>query len=383
MVAAKQTLLSLILLSGTAFADSSAEYSSMPDSIVQSKQTALTQGQNALGDEYMNKLLRKNEAIHSATFSTKVATEHQDSVEPQTDIYYVILVSDAMGKRELKHLFKSLSHRNDVSFVVRGILPTEKTITDVGKRIIGLIKDLPEVPNVNLDPRPFQNINAEYAPQILMYKGDSVVLSAAGLVNPNYLKTEFEKGKRGDLGNFGSMVKISERDLTEVLKERAALLDKETLIADAKDRFWDNVAFTALPNATETLVRSFVPEVVVREDMVTPNGDVIAFAGERINRLNTLPFTQRLVVFDPTDRKQMEFVQSLPESPLRTKFIATRFDRSLKWDAVKSVERQLNASVYQLKPELVTAFDLQVVPSIVTADHQRKVFVISETKMED
>ena len=383
MVAAKRTLLSLILLSGTALTGSSTEYSSMPNSIVQSKQASLTQGQKVLGDEYMNKLLRKNEAIHSATFATEVATEQQESIEPKTDIHYVILVSDAMGQRELKHLFKSLSHRNDVSFAVRGTLPTEKTITDVGKRIIGLIKDLPEVPNVNLDPRPFKNINAEYAPQILMYKGDSVVLFAAGLANPNYLKTEFEKGKRGDLGNFGSMVKISERDLTEILRERAALLDKKALIADAKDKFWDNVAFTALPNATETLVRSFVPEVVVREDIVTPNGGVIAFAGERINRLNTVPFTQRLVVFDPTDRKQMEFVQSLPESPLRTKFIATRFDRSLKWDAVKSVERQLNASVYQLKPELVTAFDLQVVPSIVTADHQRKVFVISETKMED
>lgn len=373
------TLGLIISFSNVAYA--SAELSELTNEIVQSKQSALEQGQRLLGSDYIEKLTGKSDSIHSSVFTSDVSNEQ--SKQLTDEIRYVILVSDAMGKHELKQLFNSLSHRKDVSFVVRGILPSEKTITDVGKRIIDLVKDLPEVPNINLDPRPFQKVDAEFAPQILMYKGQEVVLSATGLTNPNYLFSEFEKGKSGDLGNFGSVVKITERDLTEVLKERAAKLDKQKLIAEAKDRFWDNVRFTSLPDAQLSQVREFEPEIVVQEDIVAPNGDVIAFAGERINRLDTLPFSLRLVFFDPTDERQLAYVKSLPNSIHRTKFIATRFDRTLKWDAVKTVERQLNAPVYQLQPELITAFNLQVIPSIVTADNERKVFVVSETKMED
>ena len=86
----------------------------------------------------------------------------------------------------------------------------------------------------------------------------------------------------------------------------------------------------------------------------------------------------RLVIFDATDKKQLEYAKSLPPSHLRTKFITTRFDTSLKWDAIKSVESELNAPIFQLKSEIIQAFDLQSVPTIVTADNLRKVFIISE-----
>jgi conjugal transfer pilus assembly protein TraW len=94
-----------------------------------------------------------------------------------------------------------------------------------------------------------------------------------------------------------------------------------------------------------------------------------------------MPFTQRLVVFDATNPDQVEFVKSLPKSSKRTKYITTRYDRSLKWDAVKHIEEQLGAPVYQLKPDIIQAFSLQVVPSVIVADNVRKVFVIEETQV--
>ncbi|TXY52048.1 hypothetical protein FXE74_18865 [Vibrio cholerae] len=122
--------------------------------------------------------------------------------------------------------------------------------------------------------------------------------------------------------------------------------------------------------------------MTINDDLIAPDGTVIALRGATYNTLDYAPFTQRLVIFDATDERQLEFVKTLPKTQLRTKYITTRFDRTLKWDAVKYVENQLNAPVYELKPEIMTAFDIRSVPSVVTADNTRKVFLISETKLD-
>ncbi len=346
-----------------------------------SRQEAITHGQQILEPEFIDSLIGKSNQIQNAQIGA--LPKQETPIAPESGTKYFILITDAMGESRIKQLFRSLAHRQDVAFVVRGLLPREKTITDVGQRIINLVKNLPVTPNVILDPRPFQDVKAEFAPQILMYHNGELVASAQGLANPNYLKERVDEGKQGDLGNFGSVVKIAERDITEVLKERFMKLDKQQLIADAKNRYWDNVQFLTLPESKETQVREFKPNLYIDRDIITPDGRVIALAGQQYNTLERVPFTQRLVIFDATDEKQLEFAKSLPPTDLRTKYITTRFDRTLKWDAIKYVEDQLNAPVYQLKREIITAFDVQTVPSIVTADNHRNVFLISETKLDN
>ncbi|EGR0468566.1 hypothetical protein FG064_16340 [Vibrio cholerae] len=351
--------------------------------MAQSQQEKIQKGRALLGGDFIDSLIGKADDRYSAQSNIQQLQQPiEKPVAPSMGTQYFILISDEMGEDTIKQLFNALAHRNDVAFVVRGLLPSEKTITDVGKRIIDLVKDLPVTPNVALDPRPFQEVSAEYAPQILMYQDGELVLSATGLANPNYLQDQYRSGKRGDLGNFGTVVKITERDITEVLKERFMKLDKQQLMADAKDRFWDNVQFLSLPLSLETQTREFVPQMTINDDLIAPDGTVIALRGATYNTLDYVPFTQRLVIFDATDERQLEFVKTLPKTQLRTKYITTRFDRTLKWDAVKYVENQLNAPVYELKPEIMTAFDIRSVPSVVTADNARKVFLISETKLD-
>lgn len=350
--------------------------------IANSQQQAIAKGKAALDPSFLGKLTQDTVSVIS---EYGVSEEFHDTAIEATmnnDITYKILISNAMGEQNIKALLRDLGHRSDVVFVVRGLLPEERTINDVGMRIINLVKGFDPVPNVQLDPRPFQTVDAELAPQILMYKGDELLISATGLANPNYLKEQYEQGKSGNLGNFGAVVTISERDITEVIKERMNALDKDQLIADAKGRYWDNVQFFGLPNAIESKVREFEPVITVEEDMFTPDGQLIAFKGQRFNTLNTMPFTQRLVIFDATNPQQVEFVKSLPQSAKRTKYITTRFERSKKWDAVKYIENQLGESVYQLKPDIINAFSIQVVPSVIEADNLRKVFRIEEIQLD-
>lgn len=338
-------------------------------------------GAEQVSPELINNIIAKQKEAYK---SVEVKQGQKPSViEKSNAISYKILISDSMGKDRLQQLIQSFEHSKNVSFVIRGLLPTETTINDASKRIINLVVDLglTDMPAVQLDPTPFQDVHATVVPQILMYKGNDLVLSAKGLVNPRYMKVQYEQGKKGDLGVLGDTTGISERDLTEILRERAAKLDGKKLANDAKARYWDNVAFLQLPNATETKQRVFVPLLTVDEDVLAPNGQLIAFKGQQINTLERMAFTQRLVIFDATDKAQLDFVKNLPETNLRTKYISTRFDRKLKWDAVKTIEKQLNSSVFMLNADVINAFNVQRLPSVITADNDRKVFLINEYQM--
>jgi conjugal transfer pilus assembly protein TraW len=334
-------------------------------------------GQQRLPEGYLENLIKQNQALsHSSLMPASEENQYSKVDEP---IVYKILISDAMGEREIKRLFRALSHREDVVFVLRGLLPTEKTITDVGRRIVNMLKETEVQVNVQLDPRPFNRVDAEYAPQILAFQGEQLLVSAKGLTNPNYIAEQLSQGKEGDLGSFGDTVKISERDITDVLRERVEKLDEKELIAGAKARYWDNVRFLELPKAQVTQERVFEPVITMNRDIVAPDGTVIAYQGQRANPLqHPMPFTMRLVIFDATDQAQIEFVKALPESRLRTKYITTKYDKKLKWDAVKHVERQLNAPVYQLNSDIINSFNLHVVPSVVTANNDEDYYLISE-----
>lgn len=344
--------------------------------IADNSQAAIKRGTAALSDDFLDKLITNKYVSELAVFS-----EDTNQSAVNDDMRFVILVSDDMGKSRLKSIISSFSKRNDVSLVIRGLLPQERTITDVGRRIMRYADGLDNLANVSLDPRYFDEIAAENVPVTMAYRGDSLIAYASGLANPNYLKEQIEQGNTGDLGNFGSVVNISEKNMTDILMERAANLDKDKIIAQAKNNFWSNMRFIELPKATKNVVRYFEPKIILQNDIKAANGNVIAFRGDTFNTLKTFPFLMRVVVFDATDINQLEFIKSLPKSHLRTKYIASKFDVTLKNDAVKSVERYIASPVYKLENDLIHAFNIKTVPSVITADNKKKHYVIREYKV--
>ncbi|WP_305817275.1 TrbC family F-type conjugative pilus assembly protein [Photobacterium leiognathi] len=346
--------------------------------IADNSQAVIERGTAALKDDFLDKLITRKRDSELAVFS-----EDTNQSAVNDDMRFVILVSDDMGKSRLKSLISAFSNRNDVSLVIRGLLPQERTITDVGRRIMNYADGLKSLANVSLDPRYFDEIAAENVPVTMAYRGDSLIAYASGLANPKYLTEQIELGNTGDLGNFGSVVNISEKHMTDILMERAANLDKEKIIAQAKDDFWSNMRFVELPKATKNAVRYFEPKVVIQNDILSPKGDVIALRGDTFNTLKTMPFLMRVVIFDATDINQLNFVKSLPKSHLRTKFIASKFDVSLKNNAVKSIEQYIASPVCKLENDLIHAFNIKTVPSVITADNKINQFIIREYKVSE
>ena len=351
--------------------NASGEYDSIND-----KQTAIQKGTDILTQDYIDNLILNSKEIQLNALASHESIKREISIAPMR--HYKILISDSMGGDALNTLFKEYQYRDDVSFVIRGLLPTERTFNDAAQRIMRLMQGFKQVPNISLDPRPFKYMNTETVPHLLVYDGDSVMASVSGLTNIPWVKQQLSDGNTGDLGSYGSQVKITERNIEDILKERTEALDKQALIDGAKERFWNNRQYLTLPTSDKTQQRVFAPVITLHEDIISTEGHVIALKGQQFNTLESMPFTQRLVIFDATNVDELAFVKALPKSSIRTKYITTEFNHSLKWDAVKSVERELNASVFQLNADIINAFNVRVTPSVIVADNDSDVFLIDE-----
>ena len=159
----------------------------------------------------------------------------------------------------------------------------------------------------------------------------------------------------------------------------------------AIERFWLKQNFNELPKAIKARTREVDPSVVVTKDIAAADGSVFARAGEVINPLcdlrmecqpGTRPFTQAVVVFDPQDKKQIALLaKALPKirqepGVQRITFIATALDKDKGWDSYKSVSDQIDSPVYLLTPDLISRFELEHTPTVITA--KNRMFIVRE-----
>ena len=114
-----------------------------------------------------------------------------------------------------------------------------------------------------------------------------------------------------------------------------------------------------------------------------------AKAGERINPLEIRPFFKEVIFFDATDKEQRSRVRRFTQARdaavkgyIGRIYISTRFDPEKGWDGYKELTDWLQAPLYQLQPGLAGRFGVVRVPSVVTADNDRKVFVVQELGKE-
>lgn len=292
-----------------------------------------------------------------------------------------ILVTRALGEAALREIFATASRTPEARVVFRGVNAGE-SLMDFLRSIAPLIKDMDRPPGIEIDPRPFREIGAQTAPVMIMRAPDGTPTQVAGLSNPQWLLSAVEEGQRGDLGTRGPVVAISESDMIAEMQRRAAALDLDALREQAIQRYWAHATFEPLPVATQRRERRIDPTVTAPQDLALPDGKVLVRAGERINPLDKLAFTQRLVVFDATAPEQVRTARALGEAPgvTRVVYMTTALDRAQGWDALKAIEAQLEEPVYLLSAQVRERFSLEHVPASV--DARDRAFIVTEVPPE-
>lgn len=301
----------------------------------------------------------------------------------------LIFASRSLGEKGLEELLVTASHNPDSVVVFRGI-PEH---ANLGQAIAGLQQfaaSLDPVPNIVINPMLFTDYNVTTVPTIIIRKDQPVApgklpeeqIRVSGLINPGWLKNRAEAGEEGDLGVRGPVAQISEPDIIELMKQRYARIDWDKERERAAANFWKKQVFTRLPEAHEDRTRELDPSIYITEDIKSKEGQVIAVKGSTINPLHLSDFTQALVIFDPLDADQVERVKAALPGIAKTPgvqkitYIVTQLDQDEGWESYKSVTDAFDAPVFLLTSDVLNRFELEYVPSIVTAKGDR--FIIQE-----
>jgi conjugal transfer pilus assembly protein TraW len=304
-----------------------------------------------------------------------------ETVLRAADIRLTVLVSRSLGAAQLKELFAFAADTPRARVVFRG-LAEDESLMDFVRQIHALLAGLDPVPEVVLDPTPFAAAGVDIAPVLVAEGPGGELARVAGLADPLWLRTRVLAGERGDLGVRGPVKAVTEPDLIAELQRRLAALDLKALREQALARYWSRVGFEDLAVATESRTRTIDPTITAPREVRTADGTLLVRAGERVNPLERLPFTQRLVVFDASDARQVATAKRLGREAgaRRVTYLATRLERRFGWEGLNSVEDTLDAPVYLLTPDVRARFALERVPAFVEA--HGAVFRVAEVPPE-
>lgn len=304
----------------------------------------------------------------------------------------LVFASRSLGEQGLRQIFTTASHNQEVQVIFRGI-PENDNLGEAMLVLQQVAAEFDPVPNIVINPVMFKEYGVSTVPTIIVRNSDAssetlpeVAGRVTGLSSPSWLLEQLASGEQGDFGTRGPTEPISEPDLIELIKKRIAKIDWAAQKETAKQRYWENQTFHTYPVATASRIREIDPSVYIQEDINVPNGQTIARKGDIINPLDLRPFTQAVIVFDPTDSRQVAKLQeAIPEIQSkdnvgRITYIATQFNRAKGWDSYKAITDKLDAPVFLLTADVANRFQVQKIPTVITAKNRR--FIVEELAIE-
>jgi conjugal transfer pilus assembly protein TraW len=164
-----------------------------------------------------------------------------------------------------------------------------------------------------------------------------------------------------------TLVKASETPMLSLIEERLAKIDWDKKKATVKDRYYARLPDPYLPPATEFKTRLVSMDVKVLQDIVMPNGEVVARRGEIINPLSVSPLYEHYLVINPRIKSQIDWAK---------KYITDNTDQQVvvmldgapeqkNPEGFASIEQQLRMPVYLLNDAVSERFHIRSTPTLI------------------
>jgi conjugal transfer pilus assembly protein TraW len=161
----------------------------------------------------------------------------------------------------------------------------------------------------------------------------------------------------------GAVWPVKERNMAELLQERAAQLNTQEIQEQWQNRarqYYDRPGGVALPRTLKSSRHEYVPIAHAYQDIKDNEGNLIAQAGTSINVLQRLPFYHpELYFFNADDKAQMDYAKHIKVTS-NTKLI-------LVAGSIMDAQKALNQKVYfDQGGKLSSTFGIKQVPAHVT-----------------
>ena len=176
-----------------------------------------------------------------------------------------------------------------------------------------------------------------------------------------------------DLGVAGQTFEIIEPDLLSMIETRLKEMQASGELAQRNEELKQKVvASVERPTAVTGLrptdsPRTWLhdPSIIVSEDITLPTGDVLARAGDRINPLEMMPLTLKLILIDGDDPKQVEFALKETKHETRTRRILVS---GAPLELMRATEKRF---YFDQDGQITSKFGITQVPAIIVQEGNR------------
>lgn len=284
---------------------------------------------------------------------------------------YVLFISTGLPEEVLRESLRALNGYDNAVAVISGLIEEDHSIGETVVELRTLIQDLGLDPNqgpdVFLEPSLFRDHGIEAVPQLVRFDGPDPVISVKGTANIDWLDRQYENGREGNLGEYGNTYEITEENLLVTIQKRIQNIDGEKQIQNAIDNFWKDKTMHRLPEAQASNSFLVDPSITVQEDIRTPNGTIIARAGQRLNPLDKVPFPRVGLVFDGTDEDQLEWAieqgKKAANNNLTPIYMTTEVDQQKGWDSFEAMNERTPLAMKMVDKLILERFQISKVPS--------------------
>jgi conjugal transfer pilus assembly protein TraW len=276
----------------------------------------------------------------------------------------LLFVSRGMPAAELQAAIAEAAADPGLTLILRGLLPGERLDAAL-PAIARLITRHDPPPAILIDPGRYRRHEITAVPTLL----DPITgHRLQGAIARPALEQQRRHADRTDLGRIGPTWPIAEPDLAEILKARAAHLDLPARAQAAMARFWRRVPAVTLPPAQTTATRRFRPEARTSSDLNDDRGRRLLPAGSRLNPLQTLPLTARILVLDAQDPHELAWARIQRHPNNTTIHLIANPDREGGWDSWQALQQQLDAPPFLLDRHLADRLRVRATPSLIEAE---------------
>jgi conjugal transfer pilus assembly protein TraW len=278
-----------------------------------------------------------------------------------------LFVSLSMPEEELKAAVYEASESRAM-LVFRGV-PKGHDISSIAKALVVLVGSVQPIPAAVIDPTLFTRFGVGAVPTLVEVNAEGELRKTRGLPGFKWMALQ----EPGDLGQTGRLFEIAEPDLIEELQRRMAEFDWDAEKNRAIQNYWRNqTAFVDLPAADHPSVKRMDLSIVAGQDIVHPDGRLIVKKGQQLNPQKIMPMRHAYIMFDGTDRAQIDRAKQLGDALLHAKqpvvYLFSKLDREAGWNGFNALSDQLSAPLYQLSQAVVDRFRITALPALVIGE---------------
>ena len=152
-----------------------------------------------------------------------------------------LYVSESMGESTLIQLLQSVEHLQGCNLVIRGMAANDRNLVQTFSRWQARIKATGGNQGIQINPVVFHENNIERVPAITISSSGKSELTVFGVTSVDWAMRQYQAGRRGNIGTYGSTYPVSEPNLLEVLLQRLQQQSWHTFQAKAQQRLEQKV----------------------------------------------------------------------------------------------------------------------------------------------